>query len=111
MKNVIEYTIVATSCSEDLMAAAAACNKSLKDIGESTSLEAAEEQISSCRESLRHGLRIEAEAFEVWKAWEDGCQADAEIFCVPVGGTHDVAEMGAAALGVDVSEKLNVSRC
>lgn len=47
---------------------------------------------------------------EVWEAWEDGKRDEAERFLVPLGGTFDVAEAGAAALGVDVSESLNVAR-
>ena len=110
MKTITRYTIRHTQRTEDLMAAAAACNKSLNDAGETFSREAAEDQISSCRESLRSGLWIEEEEFEVWKAWIDGAKSDAETFLVPVGGVHDVAAMGASALGVDVSEALNVAR-
>lgn len=47
---------------------------------------------------------------EVWQAWLDGQKDDAERFFVPLGGTADVAELGAQALGVDVSESLNVAR-
>lgn len=47
---------------------------------------------------------------EVWQAWLDGQKDDAERFFVPLGGTADVAELGANALGVDVSEALNVAR-
>lgn len=47
---------------------------------------------------------------EVWQAWEDGHKDDAVRFLVPQSGTHDVAEAGANALGVEVSESLNVAR-
>ena len=47
---------------------------------------------------------------EVWEAWEDGRRDEAERFLVPEGGTFDVAQAGARALGVDVSESLNVAR-
>lgn len=47
---------------------------------------------------------------EVWYAWEDGDDEKVE-FLVPLdGAAHDVAELGASALGVDVSEALNVER-
>jgi hypothetical protein len=47
---------------------------------------------------------------ETWIAWLDGKRDEAVTFEVPLGGTFDVAEAGAAALGVDVSENLNVQR-
>ena len=47
---------------------------------------------------------------EAWDAWEDGARDDAVRFIVPAGGGVDIAEAGAAALGVDVSEQLNVAR-
>lgn len=47
---------------------------------------------------------------EVWEAWEDGQREGAVRFLVPLGGTFDVAESGASALGVEVSEVLNVAR-
>lgn len=47
---------------------------------------------------------------EVWEAWEDGKRDEAERFLVPLGGTFDVAQAGADALGVEVSEALNVAR-
>ena len=48
---------------------------------------------------------------EVWEAWEDGARDDAARFLVPVQpATVDVAELGASALGVEVSERLNVAR-
>ncbi len=51
-----------------------------------------------------------AEETEEWEAWEDGARDDAVRFIVPAGGVVDIAEAGAAALGVDVSERLNVAR-
>lgn len=110
MQVITKYTIRFAQRTEDLMAAAAACNKALNDVGETFSREAAEDQIFSCRESLRSGLWIEAKEFEVWEAWLDGARSEAETFLVPVGGVHDVAAMGASALGVDVSQELNVAR-
>lgn len=47
---------------------------------------------------------------EVWKAWVDGKRDEAVEFLVPEGATFDVAAAGADALGVDVSESLNVQR-
>lgn len=48
---------------------------------------------------------------EVWTAWEDGARDDAVTFLVPLNGeAFDVADAGAQALGVDVSERLNVER-
>lgn len=47
---------------------------------------------------------------EVWEAWEDGKRDEAQQFLVPEGGFFDVAEAGARALGVEVSESLNVAR-
>ena len=105
-----EYTVVATDRSVDARAAADACNLELMTQCETTSLEAAEAQISSCAECLRDALKITSEDFEVWEAWLDGQRDDAVEFLVPMEGTADVAEMGASALGVGVSEALNVSR-
>jgi hypothetical protein len=47
---------------------------------------------------------------ETWMAWIDGREDEAVVFLVPLDGTYDVAEAGAVALGVDVSEQLNVAR-
>lgn len=47
---------------------------------------------------------------EVWKAWIDGCEDDAVLFNVPECDSVDIAEAGAAALGVEISEALNVQR-
>lgn len=47
---------------------------------------------------------------ESWEAWEDGKEGARVLFFVPAHGTCDVAELGANALGVDVSESLNVQR-
>lgn len=104
------YAIVPTDRSVDARAAADACNKALMDQGDTHSREAAEAQIASCAESLRGSLEILDEDFEMWEAWEDGKRDEAEWFMVPVGGTADVAKLGASALGVDVSESLNVKR-
>lgn len=110
MKTITEYTIVPTSRSADLRAAADECNRKLMDAGDNNSLGCAQAQIAECAACLRDGLRIDAQEFEIWQAWLDGKKDEAEMFRVPVGGVHDVAALGADALGVDVSEALNVAR-
>lgn len=50
------------------------------------------------------------ETNETWLAWIDGFEDQAVEFSVPVAGTYDVAQAGADALGVAVSEQLNVAR-
>ena len=50
------------------------------------------------------------QATETWEAWVDGKRDEAIRFEAPVGGTCDIAEAGAAALGIDVCEELNVKR-
>ncbi len=47
---------------------------------------------------------------ETWEAWIDGKRDEAVQFEAPVGGTFDIAEAAAAALGIDVCEELNVAR-
>lgn len=47
---------------------------------------------------------------ETWMAWLDGHKDDAVTFEVPVDGMADVAQLGADALGVDVSSLLNVCK-
>lgn len=47
---------------------------------------------------------------ETWEAWIDGKRDEAVQFEAPVGGTFDIAAAGAAALGIDVCEELNVAR-
>ena len=47
---------------------------------------------------------------EEWIAWVDENREEVASFHAPVGGTCDIASMGADALGVDVSETLNVTR-
>lgn len=47
---------------------------------------------------------------ETWIAWLDGKKGEAVEFEVPLGGTFDVADAGATALGIDVCEELNVAR-
>lgn len=105
-----QYTIVPAVKTVDTIAAADACNRDLMAAGDTDSRDAAEAKIAECHPGLRDLLRIEAEEFEVWEAWEDGKRDEAERFLVPVGGTFDVAEAGAQALGVDVSDILNVAR-
>lgn len=47
---------------------------------------------------------------ETWIAWVDGSKNEAVEFQVPIGGTFDVAQAGADALGIDVCESLNVAK-
>ena len=47
---------------------------------------------------------------EKWEAWLDGQRSAAVEFYAPVGETFDIAEAGAAALGMEVCEELNVQR-
>lgn len=47
---------------------------------------------------------------ETWIAWIDGDKENAVEFEVPLGDTYDVASAGADALGVELSEELNVAR-
>ena len=105
-----EYTIRPTVLTVDTRAAADACNRELMAAGDTYSREAAEEKIKECAQSLREWLTIDAEETEEWEAWEDGARDDAVRFIIPAGGVVDIAEAGAAALGVDVSERLNVDR-
>ena len=104
-----EYTIRPTVLTVDTRAAADACNRELMAAGDTYSREAAGEKIKECAVSLRDALKIESADYEVWRAWEDGEKDDAVEFLVPLDGkAHDVADIGASALGVDVSERLNV---
>ena len=52
----------------------------------------------------------QAAATETWEAWVDGKRDEAVQFEAPVGGACDIAEAGAAALGIEVCEELNVAR-
>ena len=52
----------------------------------------------------------QARVTETWIAWLDGKRDEAVEFQAPIAGTYDVASAGAAALGIDVSESLNVER-
>ena len=104
-----EYTVRAIDNSVDARAAADACNLELMAAGDTYSLQAAEEKVEECAVSLRGALKIEGADYEVWRAWEDGEKDDAVEFLVPLDGkAHDVADIGASALGVDVSDRLNV---
>ena len=105
-----EYTVRSIDNSVDARAAADACNRELMAAGDTYSRDAVEEKIKECAPSLRELLTIEAEDVEAWEAWEDGARDDAVRFIIPAGGVVDIAEAGAAALGVDVSERLNVAR-
>jgi hypothetical protein len=53
---------------------------------------------------------LQAVEVEAWEAWVDGQRDGAVEFHAPVGGAFDIAEAGAAALGVEISEELNVQR-
>jgi hypothetical protein len=53
---------------------------------------------------------LQAVEVEAWEAWIDGQRSSAVEFHAPVGGTFDIAEAGAAALGIEVCEELNVQR-
>ena len=50
----------------------------------------------------------DVQAFQIWEAWLDGQRDNAVTFTVSTGGSVDVAEAGAEALGVDVCSELNV---
>ena len=66
---------------------------------------------AAARAGVAEAVRLEpAPRTEMWEAWIDGDREGAVRFDVPVGGTCDIADAGAAALGVDVSEALNVAR-
>ena len=104
-----QYTIVATDSSPDVRAAADACNRELAAAGDTADLSAAEAQIAECHPALREALRIDSQEWEIWEAWEDGA-AERESFRVEAGAAADIAEEAARALGVEVSERLNVRR-
>ncbi len=55
-------------------------------------------------------ITLQATEVEEWEAWEDEKRDEAKRFMVPAGGVVDIAEAAAQALGVDVSESLNVER-
>lgn len=61
-------------------------------------------------DQLEQASELVAVEVEEWAAWEDGKKDDAVSFFAAASGTLDIAEAGARALGVDVSESLNVSR-
>ena len=106
----IQYTIRPSVLTVDTRAAADACNRELASSGNTFDRSAVEKKLDECALSLREWLTVDAEDVEAWEAWEDGARDDAVRFIVPAGGVVDIAEAGAAALGVDVSERLNVAR-
>ena len=55
-------------------------------------------------------LTLEAVEAEKWEAWLDGQRSCSVNFYAPVGGTFDIAQAGAEALGVEVCEELNTQR-
>ena len=85
-----QYTIRPTVLTTDTRAAADACNRELASAGDASDRRAVEEKLAECAPSLREWLTIDAEEIEAWEAWEDGARDE--------------------ALGVDVSEQLNVAR-
>ena len=105
-----QYTIRPSVLTVDTRAAADACNRELASAGDTFDRSAVEKKLDECALSLREWLTVDAEDVEAWEAWEDGARDDAVRFIVPAGGGVDIAEAGAAALGVDVSERLNVAR-
>ena len=105
-----QYTIRPSVLTVDTRAAADACNRELASAGDTFDRSAVEKKLDECALSLREWLTVDAEDVEAWEAWEDGARDDAVRFIVPAGGVVDIAEVGAAALGVDVSERLNVAR-
>ena len=105
-----QYTIRPSVLTVDTRAAADACNRELASAGDTFDRSAVEKKLDECALSLREWLTVDAEDVEAWEAWEDGARDDAVRFIVPAGGVVDIAEAGAAALGVDVSERLNVAR-
>ena len=109
-KTMIQYTIRPSVLTVDTRAAADACNRELASAGDTFDRSAVEKKLDECALSLREWLTVDAEDVEAWEAWEDGARDDAVRFIVPAGGGVDIAEAGAAALGVDVSERLNVAR-
>ena len=66
-----------------------------------------EDQMVETLESPSELLAVEV---ETWEAWVDGQRDAAVEFHAPVGETFDIAEAGAAALGIEVCEELNVRR-
>jgi len=60
-------------------------------------------------ERLESPGEFETVQVEAWKAWVDGSNVEVEFFA-PVDGNFDIAEAGARALGIEVSEELNVER-
>lgn len=50
------------------------------------------------------------DTLELWIAWMGGHRGDGVEFTIPIGAECDVAAAGAAALGVDVCDELNVAR-
>lgn len=109
MRICTEYTIVATDDSCDVRAAAEAGNRELLAAGDTFNLHAAEEKLAECAACLRDALKIEVADYEVWYVWLAGKKDAAGEFLVPLDGkAHDVADLGARTLGVDVSKQLNV---
>ena len=74
-------------------------------------------QGEQCRAQARAALALHKDqwkksrtATESWVAWLDGKRDEAVKFDAPVCGTFDIAFAGAAALGIEVCEELNVAR-
>ena len=47
---------------------------------------------------------------EKWVAWTDEDPERRVEFEVPLGSTYDVSDAGATALGIELSESVNVAR-
>ena len=105
-----EYTIIATDNSVDARAAADACNRELMEAGDTADLRAVEQKISECHPALRDTLRIESQEWDEWEAWEDGSTERETFRVLQDGQPLDIAEAAARALGVEVSERLNMRR-
>lgn len=73
-------------------------------------LDAGYDSESDMASKLDAKSELQAVEVEAWEAWIDGQRGAAVEFHSPVGGTFDVAEAGAAALGIKVCEELNVQR-
>jgi hypothetical protein len=75
---------------------------------EAACLEAGYNSRANAEEAMGRESQLVAVEVEAWEAWEDG--GERVKFFAAMGGTLDIAQAGAAALGVDVTEALNVER-
>lgn len=86
---------------------AASCEQAARDL---CARDAGYKDEADMVDQLEQASELVAVEVEEWAAWEDGEKDGAVSFFAPSSGTFDIAEAGARALGVDVSESLNVSR-